>query len=363
MARTGNSTRAPRKTAAQKAAEAAEATTNETTPAEAAESTTTESDTEATPAEATHEVEETSDMSTDTVEAEAVEAPVSDTTESVEATTEATEKPAEAPIDLSAFEASVATAVAEKDNTTATIPEVNVEAVKEQYRNLNGAKAKNAAKKFLNDKLRDAVNSGEMLDGMATMALIDAVGNAGASKTPASERKPADPSAAYVERLTILHLAYSLARADVPEGIDAEEAQGKVGEQVEALTESAESYFAWVKSTAEDKGDAPEASPLVVKAVKAAQGKAASATRTASSTPRQAGGERRNVRTHINQVFADLESGTFLKVAEIANAKTDEYPDGSCSPGAITAALKSDKGVEGFTLSHNDKGVAGATKN
>lgn len=363
MARTGSSTRAPRKTAAQKAAEAEEAANSatETTPAEAVESI-TESDTEAAPAEVTTEVEETSDMSTDTVEApEATEATVSDTTESVEATE--ADKPAEVVIDLSAFEAAVANAVASRDESTGTMPEVGVESVKEQYRNLNGAKAKNAAKKFLNDKLRDAVNSGDMLDGMATMTLIDEVGNAGASKTPASERKPADPSAAYTERLTVLHLAYALARADVPEGIDEEAAQAKVGEQVETLTESAEQYFAWVKSTAEDKGEAPEASPLVVKAVKAAQGKAASATRTASSTPRQSGGERRSVRTHINQVFADQESGTFLKVAEIANAKTEEYPDGSCSPGAITAALKSDKGVDGFTLDHNEKGVAGARKN
>lgn len=373
---TDQATSTPRRSRRTKAADETPVTevaveNTETTPGEdtsevtTPEESTTQSDTTTTEAVQADDNGQEASVSTETVETVAdTEATDSDTTETAtEATT--TEAPADNSDDITAFQAVVATALAEKDGSTGTLPEVQIEAVKASYRELTGAKAKNAAKKHLNEELRNAVNNADIFGGQAVMTLVDAIQNAGATPRATAERKPADPAAAYVERLAVLHLGYTLARADVPEGVETDGDEGafaKVDAKVAELNDQAEQYYAWVNSKDENKGDEPEVDAIVKRAVKAAQGKAATG-RTASATPRAASdGVRRNVRTHVAQVFADLEVGTFLKVAEIANKATEEYPDASCSPGAISAALKSDKGIEGFELDHNDKGTAGARK-
>lgn len=381
MARAGSTTsRTPRKTAAQKAEEAAAAMQAEArgeTP-EVADEVTAQNDfdstlveAENTDSESTNEVEETNDMSTDTVEAEAAEATVSDTNEATEATTAEQDAKAQAQAEgeakLAEFGAAVTGALAERDTATGTVPEVHISKVVEAYRALPGAKFKTAAKKSMVERLQDAVNSTDIVQGMSVMNLTKAIESAPAgAKAPATPKAPVDPSVKFVDDLTVLHLAYTLRRADVPEGVEVEgenSAFGKVDAKVESLNDQAEAYYAWVKSDAEDKGEEPEVDALVKRAVKAAQGRAASAPRATSSTPRQSsGGPRRNVKTHITQVFAEYEVGTVLKVAEIANAKTEEYPDGDCSPGAISAALKSDKGVEGVEKTTDDKGALAARK-
>lgn len=365
--------RAPRRTAAQRAAEAAEVTTQ--TPVEPVAEydqesmdklNHTESDNLAT--KANEQAQEATDMTTDTIDETAQTDAVADEQATAAETGESTETEAKAAPsdDITDFKAVVATALAERDQATGTFPEVQLENVKAAYRNLPGAKAKNAAKKHLNDELRNAVNTADILTGQAIMVLVDLTLNAGTGTKAPAERKPVDPTANFVDQMTVLNLAYNLRRADVPDGVETDGAEGafaKVDALVSEHSEAAEKYYTWVTSKADDKGDEPEVSGLVKRAVKAALGKAATAGRSASSSPRPASdGVRRNVRTHIGQVFADKEPGTFLKVAEIANAETAEYPEGNCSPGAITAALKSEKGVEGFQLTHNESGVAGATK-
>ena len=377
MPRTGSSTSSTARTSRRKKADEvpAEATVETTEAPETTEATEAEVDsTEAPEAEVTPEAtEEAPSMSTETVEPEVDETPASDTTEATETATpevsEADTKAAEAEAANEAlfteFEAAVTTALNERDSTTGTVPEVQVEAVKEKYRNLPGAKYKNRAKKHFNDQLKSAVNEQDLIKGTAVMSLHDAIENAGpAPRATATERKPADPAAAFRDRVATLHLAYNLARENAPEGVDVDAELPKVEEKVGELTDQAATYYAWVVSTAEDKGVEPEVDPLVKRAVKAAQGKAATAGRAASgtSTPRVSDGVRRNVRTHIAQVFKDEPSGAYKKVAEIAKAATEEYPAADCSPGAISAALKSEKGVPGFKMELDENQHVGARK-
>jgi hypothetical protein len=243
---------------------------------------------------------------------------------------------------------------------------VQVEAVKEKYRAIGVAKGKKSAKKFLSDKLKDAVNTQDLILGVAVMALSDAVDNAGASPKPTAERKPLDPAEAFHDKLTVAHLAYMLVRENAGEGVDAEAEGAKVEEKVGSLTTAAQSYYDWTVSTAEDKGDEPTVDPLVKLAVKSALGKAATVRKApGTSTPRQpSDGVRRNVRLHIAQAFEKLgrQTGEIAKVSELANAVTEEYPAGNCSPGAISAALKSERGVEGFELTSDGSGHAAARK-
>ena len=337
----------------------------------------TETTTEATEAEVTTEAQEGDSMSTETVEPEATEAQVSDTTATetdatatTEVSDEAKAKEAAAEQGYTDFRAAVTTALAERDPSTGVLPEVQLEAVKAAFRGLAGAKYKGRAKRSLNDDLKNAVNEQDLILGTAVMALADAVENAGpvrASGGASSEpRKAVDPAQAYREGIVVLHLAYALARDNTPEGVDAEAESDAINAKVNELNDAARSYFTWLTSTAEDKGDEPEVDVLIKRAAKAATGKAAGRTRSAAgaSAPRAEGAPRRNVRTHIAQVFDKLGkgSGEMLKISEIANTATDEYPSADCSPGAISAALKSAKGVEGFELAEDENGHAAARK-
>jgi hypothetical protein len=296
------------------------------------------------------------------------EAPVETTepTESTENTENAgdenktEDKPAEP--DLSAFDAAVEAALAEADSDTGTVPEASLEAVKSAYRDLDGLKAKNLAKKALNDRLRDSVNAQDIVKAQGVMHLVDAVANAGTATKAAAERTPADPVDSFIQRLTVLNLAYNLVNGDEPDGkseAEMAEIRESVSRKVGELTEQAEQYYAWATSTAEDKGDEPEVNPLVKKAVKMAFGKVGGSTR-GPVTPHE--GPRRNTARHIQLVFKDKPVGTFLKVAEIANTKSSEYPDKPVSAGAINARLKSNTPIEGIEPATDSDGKAGARK-
>lgn len=363
MARAGSTTTSRRKASpAVAAAEAAadgmvEAATTDSPAGSVEVSTAPESITE---------VEETVSMSTDTVEAPAEEAVVSDTTESVDEAAEKAAAEAEIKANHQAFTEAVATSLEARDTSTGNLPVVNIEPVQAAYRKISGSKNKNAAKKHLTKLLQDAINSSDIQLGMAIMQLSQVIDSTASAPKPQAERKPVDPTGKFVDELAVLNLAYLLRRADVPEGVETDGDEGaftKAEKLVGELTEQAETYYAWVKSTAEDKGDEPEVSSVVKRAVKAAHLKSAGSAKSAgTSTPRVTGGPRRSVRTHIAQAFGDKESGTVLRVAEISNAKTEEYPDGDCSPGAISAALKSEKGVEGFEKTLDGNGNLAARK-
>jgi hypothetical protein len=254
--------------------------------------------------------------------------------EVTEAPAEVTEAPAEvteAPIDLTGFQTSVNEAVTTRDAATGVVAEEELAKVTAAYRELEGAKPKNAAKSWVEDQMMEAVGS---LDGQLARAysLAKEALVAGGGSKPA-ERKPSDPIAAYVAQHAALALAAQVVNASAPEVPEGRDINTEVTELVSANTEALTKFLEWDKSEAEDKGDAPEISPVVRAALKAASGKGGSAKRSTFT------GEKGDVGKHIVEAFADHEVGTVLKVSEIANFKSSQYPSGNVSQGAVSARL------------------------
>lgn len=311
----------------------------------------------------------TVEATTETPAVEATEAPVEATeTEATEAPVEATETEAkpEVVIDLTGFEAAVATALETKDETTGDIAEADLANVVLEYRKLDGQKAKNKARKFTNDGMKEAMEASDIPTARALMKLgenLTAGPVAKAAGGAAATREPVNPTEAYIERIAGLRLALNLVQANVPEGIDedwVEKSKAKVAEGDAA----AEAYKAAVEADAEEL---PETDAWVVAAVKLADGKSAKiGGRTRAASGQGFDGPRRSIKTHVTEAFAEVESGTFLSIAEIRKFKSAEYGDDAPSAGAISAALfpKSGKpaGIEGVEASEqgNKKGAVKA---
>lgn len=314
--------------------------------------------TEAVTTEATEEATVTTVVE-NPAETTAVEA--TDTSTEAPATEAKVEKPAEP--DLTAFKAAVDAAIKEKDGPTGDLAVVQIESVKAQYQALDGLKAKNAAKNHLQGLLRTAIAASDVSTAGAVMNLVDNACVAGSkSAAGAGEAKPADPAQAYTDRLVALNLAYNLAMADVPEGVNADEARAKATDRVGELTDQADKLYTWSKADAEARGDEPESSPLVKRAVRLTSGKV-SGGKAGTGTPHE--GPRGNTARHIQLFFKGQPIGTQAKVAEISNAKTDEYPNGNASPGAINSRMKSAESgkspIEGIEIVQVD-GRMGAKK-
>lgn len=251
-----------------------------------------------------------------------------------EAPAEAEAKAPKPEADLSAFHAAVAAAVAESDSDTGTVPEASIAKVTEEYRKLEGIKAKNEAKKYVNEQMKDAMNSGNLAGARANLQISDEALIAAAAAGHRAERVPADPTEAFVQRVATLNLARNLVSA--PEGVS-EDWESKVTEMVESSEESAREYLAWLEADSESRGNEPDVTSVVRNAAKLAVGKTAKAgtVRTGGSFT----GERRDIGAHILNAFEGKELGTFLSIAEIRNAKSPEYGDQLPSAGAISARL------------------------
>lgn len=310
--------------------------------------------------------------STEAVSPEAVstneEAPVSTTTEveaveaetpSTEATEVATEADEKAPVDLTSFEAVVTEAVESADTSTGEVPEAGKANVTAAYRELD-ARGKRAAKERVAGLMRESLTGNNIAKARSYMTISDSlVAGATKSATPKATVNPVD---SYVDRAAALRLAY--AAMPVPEGIDST-ASDKIQSAVTDNQEAVNSYVAWLTSTDENKGDAPEASSLVVNAAKLAVGKG---TKVGSSGSTRAPfeGTRRNIANHIEEAFANVAPGTFLKISEIKGFKSSEYGDDSPSAGAISARLFPASGKVGtfstFKPSTNEDGDKGAVR-
>lgn len=297
---------------------------------------------------------------TEAVNPEATEeASVSTTTETApEADNSTTEATPEAPINLDAFNEAVTAAVAEADSSTGLVPEASLAAVLEQYRSLDGVKAKNKAKTALNDGMKEAMNEADIAKARAYLQLSENM-TAGSSKSSA-EKVPADPTEAAVQRIATLQLARDF--VVVPEGV-ADDFQTRADSLVSESAESVKAYIAWLTDDSEEKGDEPEASAVVKNAAKLAIGKAAKAGARAGATFT---GERRDIGKHIAEAFESVEPGGFLTVAEIRKFRSNEYGDNPPSAGAISARLFPSSGgestVEGVLGDTNDKGNKGGRK-
>lgn len=260
------------------------------------------------------------------------EAPAEDTN------TPATEAPAETPTeqpteqaapDLTEFNSVVESVLATRDEATGELTEENKGRVTTAYRALDQA-AKRAAKDKAEADMMDAV---QKLDGPLARALSEVRASLIAGGSSKSEKAPADPAAAYVQRMASLRLAVQIAEAEAPtvEGRDlGVEIDKLVSESQDDVTKLRE-YNA---NEAEDKGDAPEVSALVRSAFKLSAGKAAK-VRTGGGSSGPTG----DVAKHVIEAFAEHPSGHELKVSQIANFKSSEYPNGNASQGAISARL------------------------
>ena len=243
-------------------------------------------------------------------------------------TTETTEAP-KAEIDLTAFKSAVDEAFTHADSTTGTIPEAEIAKVNEQYRLLEGLPAKNAARKVLDEGLMEAVGN---LDAVKARGYGDLKGKLSAAGGSTTTKAPADPAAAYVAKRASLELALQIVNRQAPV-IEGRDLDAEIAKAVSDASEQVEATLAYEADESEDKGDAPEQSPVVRAAFKVASGKGTGGTRRVSSGPRG------DIAKHIQSAFADKESGEFLTVAEIAKHKSAEYSDGGPSQGAISARL------------------------
>jgi hypothetical protein len=288
-----------------------------------------------------------------TTENEAAEQPTEEAT-STEAPTENKE------VDLSTFQAAAKEAVENSDESTGQISVEGMAKVVEQYRLIDGIKGKNKAKAWLNAQMKESMNEDSIQRARAYLQLHDGM-SAGAKS--ATEKVPADPTEAFVQRTTVLKLANSLL---LPGDGVTDDWADKANALFEQLKPLADEYFAWSKDTSEDKGEEPEVNPLVKAAVKLSQGKAAKVGGGKSGGSTYSG-ERRDIAAHITEAFADQEVGTFLTVAEIRKFRSNEYGDSPPSAGAISARLfpggDGEKNtVKGTRSDTNEKGIKGAVK-
>jgi hypothetical protein len=276
------------------------------------------------------------------------------TDEQKEAAAKAEAEKAEADFNeaVAAFETTVETVVQseDRDQSTGTLPEVLKAKVIEAYGNLPGAKGKAAGKKYLSDKMAEMMVSGveNPENFLLARTYLDLQNEVTKAKAPAGSgvaRPKVDPTEAFRDRIAAMLLAPSLVTVpeDVKEGWD--EAASKLATSLE---EDVRKYQAWVADTSDDKPDTVEVSPVVLAAAKIAAGRPAAARRASSgtSTPRSSstgathapGGD---IKKHLEEVFANVESGTFLTIAEMSKAITEAYPDPAARPsqGAIAVRL------------------------
>lgn len=306
------------------------------------------SNTTEAPEAVTPEAPEEAVVSTTTEEAPEVTTP--------DASENTTETP-EVPVDLGAFNSAVSEAVSAADTSTGDVPAANIASVLEQYRAIDGVKGKNKAKAALNEGMKSAMNDTDIVKARAYLQLSENM-TAGSSKS-SSEKAPADPTEAAVQRIATLQLARDY--VVVPEGVS-DDFQARADALVSSSADAVKSHIEWLQADEETRGDEPEASGVVKNAAKLALGKAAKAGARVGSTFT---GDRRDIGKHIGEAFASVESGGFLTVAEIRNHKSEEYGDNPPSAGAISARLFPQSGkctIEGIVPGTNDKGNKGATK-
>lgn len=311
-----------------------------------------------TQAEAAAEVENTTTEAPEEAAVTTTEEVAPEVTEN-----ESTESTEETVFDLTEFEAAVSAAVAEKDESTGDVPLALVENVTTAYRALDGLKAKNAAKKHVNETMTEAMNDLDIVTARAYLQISEHL-TAGHKGGGGGEKAPADPTEAAVQRIATLQLARDF--VVVPEGV-ADDLDERVERFLSENADAVKGYIEYLQSNDEDATE-PEVSSVVKNAAKLALGKQAKAGGRSGGGSTFTG-ERRDIGKHITEAFADQPVGTFLTVAEIRKFKSEEYGDNPPSAGAISARLfpggdgtKSTMRKVGLESGTNEKGNKGALK-
>jgi len=176
----------------------------------------------------------------------------------------------------------------------------------------------------------------------AAMLLDDKLVSAKTAKAPRAAKAPTDPTPNFVDNLLVLNLAFQYAGAIQPDGL-ASDWQERYNSQLENLSGE---LAAFVKN-GDDASTLPEGS-LIAKAVKV--GTLRKPKSSGSSGPRVNGysGPPRSIVKHINEAFANVASGTFLKIGDIAKFESQEYGSDHPSPGAISGQVKNTKFATNF---------------
>lgn len=295
------------------------------------------------------------------------------------------------------FMISVDAAVEQRDTASGDLPEAALAPVKVEYSNLPATSAKTRARTLIENKMKDAL--GKDLDAVkarAYMLLGGAVKATGSTHRPVAT-PPADPTQAFVDRVTAMYLSPNL--VTVPDGV-ADNWAALVQARGEALKSDLSTYKQylidhdewqvahdkWTALTEAPEGDEgnkppapvepkePEVAEVIRTAAKIARGRSAGragktstpgAPKVTKSGPAY-DGPKRSTRAHIESAFANVPSGTWLKVAEICAHNSAEYGDDHPSGGAVGAALWPPSGgptkVQGVTPELVN-GIKGARKN
>lgn len=242
----------------------------------------------------------------------------------------------EVEIDLTEFTNAAKAALDSADKATGAVPQESIDSVNKVYRTLEGQKGKNAARHSLDAQMKDALEgNGEYAEVEQTARFILARGfmairdglKASGGTTP---KAPADPTEAFVQKVTAIRLAYAEVTANVPEGVSEDWAA-----KADELAASVADDIAKLKGFDPESGeDAPEVNPVAKAALKLAEGKA---VRGGGGSRKAFDGPRRDVMKHVESAFADKEVGAFLTVTEVAKAQSEEYGDDRPSAGAVSA--------------------------
>jgi hypothetical protein len=260
---------------------------------------------------------------------EATTTPTPEVTESTtETPTETSAKTEDAPIDLSGFQAAVTSAIDEADTSTGELPTTSVDAVNKVYREIDGLKAKNAARSWLDEQMKAAILGKDILRARVFVNIKDGL-SAGSTSGP---KAPADPTQAFVQKVVALRLATDEVLTNVPEGVN-ENWTDDADKLVAELTPQLNAYRDFVNSDDAD-AEQPEVSPVVRQVFKLAASRA-----TSGGGSRVSGGPRRDIEKHITQVFENLDSGAFLSIAEISKTASTEYGEDRPSAGAVSARM------------------------
>lgn len=269
---------------------------------------------------------------------------------------EAAEKEAEAKRLYDSFIGATETALKSenRDSATGTLPEVDVQPIKDVYLSMT-AKVRKAALAYAQEKMQEKLLAGEIPDSRTYLQIYKALNSA---KPQQIVKEPVDPTDAFVSQVVAMRLAGNFMVP--PAGIAADWA-----ERVQALgremTHAAEEgglsqvqvYLNWLAENEGKEGDDRSAEPEVHAAVKQAamlargRGRVAAPRKAAGEgkpkgerAPRVSDGTRRDIGKHIAEAFASHPVGHFLSVGEIAKFSSTEYAgtDGP-SQGAINARL------------------------
>jgi hypothetical protein len=274
------------------------------------------------------------------------------------------EAPAEAQADphedsIAEFHNKVAEAQREADDTTGVADKAHLEAAVLAYRAITGGiKYKNLGKKWLQGEISSAINDGRFPNAVTLNAINEAIQAGAASAEPAVV---VDPKEEYGKLVAAHVTALDYLRENVPT-----EAEGYEVPDTDSAFAELESYLDWEGTEDRDEDDKPELGEVATAALAILKGKKVrQATRKASGVRAVSyDGPRRSVANHIESAFEGVASGTFLKIAEIANHTSTEYGDDHPSSGAIAAALVPKSGKErewsNLTPATDDQGVKGA---